>query len=256
MRGLTKALIGAGAASLLAVGTHYASGSETIDTIEADATTALADAGVRGVELTMTRDPLSRAVTLSGVSDPEERTRIEGILRSGANVGAINWEGDLDLFDAEALATGIEDTSAVTGASAEQIAACQEALDSFKEGKTILFETGSADLSEASLDMINSLARRMKVCTGMRINVGGHTDATGTDEVNLAISQARADAVSAELSNRSVVDVRIVATGYGSSQPLVEDAGENAANRRIEFTLDDAAADAATTSEASEEEGA
>jgi OOP family OmpA-OmpF porin len=246
MRGLTKALLGAGAASLLAVGTHYASGADTIDRIESDASAALADAGVRGVSLNMARDPLSRGITLSGISDPDERARIEGILRGSANVGAITWEGDLDLFDESALATGIEDTAAVTGATAEQIAACQEALDSFKEGKTIQFETGSADLSETSLDMINSLARRMNVCTGMRINVGGHTDATGTDEVNIPISQARADAVSAELTNRSVVDVRIVATGYGSSQPLVEDAGENAANRRIEFTLDDAGADADT----------
>lgn len=252
MNGLTKALIGAGAASLLAVGTHYASGAETIDGIEKDATAALADAGVRGVDLSMARDPLGRGVTLSGVSDPEERARIEQLLRASANVGAISWEGDLDIFDAEALATGIEDTAAVTGASAEQIAACQAELDSFKEGKTILFETGSADLSVESLDLINSLARRLKVCTGMRINVGGHTDATGTDEVNLSISQARADAVTAELANRSVADVRIVATGYGSSQPLVEDAGENAANRRIEFTLDDAAAEAAP----SEGEGA
>ena len=249
MRGLTKALIGAGAASLLAVGTHYANGSETIDAIEGDANAALADAGIRGVDLSMTRDPLSRGVTLSGTSDPDERARIEGILRKQTNVGAINWEGELDIFDAEALATGIEDAEAVTGASEVQIAACQEALNSFKEGKTIQFATGSADLSETSLDMINSLARRMNVCTGMRITVGGHTDATGTDEVNLQISQARADAVAAELANRSVSNVRLVATGFGSSQPLVEDAGENAANRRIEFTLDDGAASADETSE-------
>ncbi|MEP0393049.1 MAG: OmpA family protein [Erythrobacter sp.] len=249
MRGLSKALLGAGAASLLAVGTHYANGAGTIDKIETDASAALAEAGVRGVDLSIARDPLSRNVTLSGISDPDERARIEGILRKSSNVGAISWEGELDIFDAEALATGIGNTEAITGASAEQIAACQQALDSFKEGKTILFDTGSADLSEQSLDLINSLARRMNVCTGMRINVGGHTDATGTDEVNLTISQARADAVAAELTNRSVAGVRIIATGYGSSQPLVEDAGENAANRRIEFTLDDAAAEAAPEGE-------
>lgn len=243
MNALPKALLGAGAASLLAVGTHYAGGESTVDAIEAQASAGLADAGIRGVELGIGRDPLSRNLTLSGISDPDERARIEGILRDSANVGAINWEGDLDVFDADALATGIEDKDAATGASADQIGACQDALDAFKEGKTIQFATGSADLSDTSLDMINSLARRMNVCTGMRVAVGGHTDATGSDEVNLQISEARAGAVSAELTNRGVSSARITATGYGSGQPLVEDAGANAANRRIEFTLDDAAAD-------------
>ncbi|MEP3420525.1 MAG: OmpA family protein [Erythrobacter sp.] len=259
MQGLTKGLLGAGVASLLAWGTHAMDGANYIDTIETDMQGALASAGVEGASLSMQRDPLSRIAIVDGVTDPDERARIEAMLIETGKVSHVRWANDriadAEMYSGELasadgaegtaadLATGIEDTSAVTGASEEQVADCQSGVDAFMDGKSILFQTGSAYLAEESIAVVDGLSERLTVCTGMSVTVGGHTDATGTDSVNMSISQARADAVASALAERGVSTARITAIGYGSSQPAVEGDGANAANRRIEFTLD-AGADA------------
>ncbi len=248
MQGLTKGLLGAGVASLLAWGTHAMDGADYIDTIEADMQAALAASGADGASLTMQRDPLARVAVLDGVTDPAERARIEEYLRANSTVGSIRWADDMvadaEVYSAElasgdgASADGASAADATTGASEELVADCQGDIDGFMEGKSITFRTGSAYLAPSSLTIIDGLSERLGPCTGMSIAVGGHTDATGTDAVNQQISQARADSVAAALTERGVAASRITATGYGSSQPLAGGDGSNAANRRIEFTLD------------------
>lgn len=263
MHGLTKGLIGAGVASLLAWGSHAMDGADYISTLESEMQAALADGtagtGSQGAALTMQRDPLARVAIVSGVTDPAERARIEAMLIGTGRVRAVRWadgaiaaeegysaelagNGPVAAVSGEAIAaalsTGIEDVEAVTGASEEQVADCQGEVDAFMAGKSILFETGSAALAPESLTIVDGLSQRLTACTGMSVAVGGHTDATGTDAVNQQISQARADAVSAALAQRGVAPARITATGFGSSQPIVAGDGANAANRRIEFALD------------------
>ncbi len=248
MNGLTKGLVGAGLASLLAYGAHSMTGAGFIDRLETDAQSALAGAGVEGAELTMQRDPLARVAIISGVTDPAEQERIRAALLANGTLREVRFSdeavasadeaGVAEVVNTEELSTGIEDTEAVTGASDEQVADCQTNVDAFMEGKSITFQSGSAYISPASTAIIEGLSERLTACTGMSVAVGGHTDATGGDEINMTVSQARADAVSAALSERGVAEARITATGYGSSQPLVEGDGASEANRRIEFTLD------------------
>jgi outer membrane protein OmpA-like peptidoglycan-associated protein len=71
------------------------------------------------------------------------------------------------------------------------------------------------------------------------LEVEGHTDDKGTDEVNVPLSQARAEAVKAVLVSKGIPAKRITAKGYGSSKPLVKnDSEENRQiNRRIDFTI-------------------
>lgn len=229
MNGLIKGLIGAGGASLLAWGAHSMTGADYVDGIESDAQASLAAGEFGGVSLSMQREPLSRVAVLSGTSDPAERARIEAHLRANSKVGEIRW--------ADAAADAAADSGAANGASDEQVADCQSGIDAFMDGKSITFNTGSAYLAPSSLTIIDGLGERLSACTGMNIAVGGHTDATGTDAVNQRLSQGRADSVAAALAERGVAAERVTATGYGSSQLLVEGDGANAANRRIEFTL-------------------
>lgn len=251
MHGLAKGLIGAGVASLLAWGSHAMGGATYINDLESEMSGALADAGALsdpgalGASLRLQRDPLARVATISGVTDASDRARIEQQLLAGGRIRTIIWADDLvdaSVTDGEAdtaaLSTGIEDVEAVSGASEEQVADCQSDLDAFMADRVVVFESGSAELAAPSISVISGLAERLTACTGMSVAVGGHTDATGTDAVNQQLSQARADAVAAALAGRGVAPVRITATGYGSSRPLVEGNGANAANRRIEFTLD------------------
>lgn len=234
MNGMTKFIVGAAGASLLAWGAHALTGESYIDSLEAQGKTALAADGHDGVTLKMKRDWLSRTALLDGVTDEDERRKIAAALKSKVpGLVAVRWpKGDGD-GDAE----GTDAAAATTGASEEEVASCQDDVNAFMSDKTINFSISSADLAPEAVTVVDGLAEKLSACTGMAIGVGGHTDATGSAETNKVISQARADSVAAALSERGVAAERITATGYGSDKPLIEGDGANAANRRIEFTL-------------------
>lgn len=71
------------------------------------------------------------------------------------------------------------------------------------------------------------------------IDVYGHTDSTGSDSYNQALSERRAVAVADYLASRGVQPARIGTRGFGKSQPIASndtDAGR-AANRRVEIKI-------------------
>ena len=98
------------------------------------------------------------------------------------------------------------------------------------------FVTGSARLDARARGAVNALAGVLGVCVraGLRAEIGGHTDATGSDEANLALSQARAEAVRAGLIARGVPEAGLTAAGYGAAEPIADNETEEgrAANRR------------------------
>jgi outer membrane protein OmpA-like peptidoglycan-associated protein len=67
-----------------------------------------------------------------------------------------------------------------------------------------------------------------------QIEVAGHTDTTGSEEYNQQLSVRRADAVKNALIQQGINPARIVAIGYGESQPISSD---NAMNRRVEIVI-------------------
>jgi len=71
------------------------------------------------------------------------------------------------------------------------------------------------------------------------MEIGGHTDSQGRDSSNLALSQARAEAVLLGLQGRRVLVGSLTAVGYGETRPLADNDSPSGreANRRIEFTL-------------------
>ena len=73
----------------------------------------------------------------------------------------------------------------------------------------------------------------------IEIEVGGHTDNTGDDQANLALSLARAEAVANFLVEAGVPQERLVPTGYGELQPVDSNDTEagRANNRRTEIKI-------------------
>ena len=73
----------------------------------------------------------------------------------------------------------------------------------------------------------------------LSVELGGHTDNTGTAEANKKLSEARAKAVYGYLVSNSIVASRLSFQGYGESRPVAtNDTPEGRAeNRRVEMTI-------------------
>ena len=123
--------------------------------------------------------------------------------------------------------------------SPEAAARCQARIDDLMSTRAIGFDTGSSDISQDSLDLLDKLVALAKSCPGTRIEIGGHTDDLGTEENNLALSQRRAESVMEYFVKNGIKLGRLSAVGYGESQPRVANrtAADRARNRRIEFRV-------------------
>ena len=120
---------------------------------------------------------------------------------------------------------------------------CQGRLDDYQTKEKISFKSGKADLAETSFNTISMLAMIVRTCPTL-VEVAGHTDSKGDAEVNLKLSQRRADKVAKVLVSHGVAPHKIVAKGYGELQPIADNATQDGrkANRRIELrVLGDAA---------------
>ena len=102
----------------------------------------------------------------------------------------------------------------------------------------IHFLTASAELYEASKAGLDRLAEALQRHPRLRLEVGGHTDAVGKDEDNMALSERRAKAVYDYLILRGVSADRLTYKGYGETRPIApNDTPEGRAqNRRTTLT--------------------
>jgi outer membrane protein OmpA-like peptidoglycan-associated protein len=120
-----------------------------------------------------------------------------------------------------------------------QAAACQRQLDALLANETIHFEVLSAAISPASKPLLDDLAQALRQCPDARIEIAGHTDGEGIAELNLKLSEARAESIRNFLVHKGIDSERLVAIGFGSSRPIADDLMEEGRmqNRRIEFKV-------------------
>ncbi len=101
------------------------------------------------------------------------------------------------------------------------------------------FVRGGAALERRSNAGLDALAEVLRSHPDLRVRIEAHTDAAGRPEANLALSQARADAVRAALVERGVAPAQLLAQGFGGERPE-DTSGTHAArerNQRIEVVL-------------------
>ncbi|MDX1685344.1 MAG: OmpA family protein [Saprospiraceae bacterium] len=103
----------------------------------------------------------------------------------------------------------------------------------------VYFESGSSALEEKSTFELNNLIEQLNKYPEVNIEIAGHTDNTGSTEQNFELSQDRAVAIQSYLINNGVDPERIIAKGYGASQPVESNDTEEgrALNRRIELKV-------------------
>jgi outer membrane protein OmpA-like peptidoglycan-associated protein len=112
----------------------------------------------------------------------------------------------------------------------------------FKVLQTVEFEHGSAEIKQESHSLLDQVALHMKANPDVKkIRVEGHTDDTGPRDVNMRLSEKRAESVRKYLIDKGVSANRLKAVGHGPDRPLVDDDTPEARqkNRRVEFHVED-----------------
>ncbi len=176
--------------------------------LQPDALSALTDAGVANPGASAT----GTVVTVTGTVDSEEDRA--AALEAAAVPGV----------------TEVIDQLTVRPAVAEE-------LNALFVLEPIQFATGSATILDVSFPTLDAATEILLANPDVVLEVQGYTDVRGGDDANLALSQARADAVRAYLVSQAVAEDTLTAVGYGETTQFGE--GESpealAANRRVQF---------------------
>lgn len=123
-------------------------------------------------------------------------------------------------------------------------------LDKVKAGSKIVlnnifFDSNKSALRKESTIEIEKLAALLNEYPAVRIEVDGHTDNKGKDDVNMKLSQSRAEAVVNALIQKGISKNRLLAKGFGKTQPIAPNTLPNGKpdpsgmqlNRRVELKI-------------------
>lgn len=116
---------------------------------------------------------------------------------------------------------------------------CVARIQAVQAETKITFDTGSITINEQTGRVLDQIAEILPLCRHARMEISGHTDSQGGENMNLDLSQARANAVLDGFLARDVLVSNLTAQGYGESQPIASNTTEEGReqNRRIEFRL-------------------
>ena len=103
----------------------------------------------------------------------------------------------------------------------------------------VLFDVDSAIVKPQAQDSLDDAAQVFQEYKKTAIIVQGHTDSTGTEEHNQALSERRAQSVVAYLTGKGIDPARMAPQGYGEGQPIAgnDTTDGRAKNRRVDLLL-------------------
>jgi outer membrane protein OmpA-like peptidoglycan-associated protein len=106
--------------------------------------------------------------------------------------------------------------------------------------KAMRFPVGKSIIMPENYDLLSKVQKAIRTFDDPRVIIEGHTDTTGSDEVNMLLSQQRAASVREYMiANQTLAPDGISAVGYGSERPLASNAtaAGRAINRRIDILI-------------------
>jgi outer membrane protein OmpA-like peptidoglycan-associated protein len=171
----------------------------------------------------------------------------QGIVGVGYNVTP-NWRVDLDGRYYGATNTGAyqnNNISVMLGVSykfggPEAVAAPPPApVAPQAPSFMVFFDWDRSDLSPQALNTIHQVSQTFKTKGSARVTATGHTDKSGPDDYNMALSLRRANSVKDALVRDGVPATAISVLGRGEAQPLVQtaDGVREPQNRRVEIVI-------------------
>lgn len=101
------------------------------------------------------------------------------------------------------------------------------------------FEFDKSRLTPNAKTILDGVAEELVAYPEIKIELGGHTDAKGSDEYNQSLSERRAASVVAYLKGRGITNDRMSSAGYGESQPVADNETDEGRelNRRVELKV-------------------
>lgn len=144
----------------------------------------------------------------------------------GAGVG-YNWAAIRDKLSGQTAGTGTQITEQADGSLKVNIPS------------QVTFDSDSAILKPSFRGVLDGVAQTIAQEPRLDAQVVGHTDGTGNQDHNMALSQRRAQSVADYLADRGVARTRLAAEGRGQTQPVASNATEEGRvqNRRVEIYL-------------------
>lgn len=154
----------------------------------------------------------------------------------GAGIGAVVG-GGAGAIIGNKMDKQKKELEAIGGAQVEGINDGQAIKVTFESG--ILFATNSSTLGAASKTALSSFATSLINNPDTDVTIQGHTDSSGSDNINLPLSEKRAAAVKSFLVTKGVSSSRLASEGLGSSIPVADNSTSagKAQNRRVEVYI-------------------
>ncbi len=174
-----------------------------------------------------------------GAKDMGNMAKDGAMAAGGAMVdGAKNMFGKVN----EAAKEALDEITFSAGSVGEQMKTFIEgdaSGDATFKFNNLNFNTGSSEIKAESFGEIDNLAAILKAYEAVSITVEGHTDSSGNADMNMKLSQSRADAVKTRLEADGIDASRIATKGYGPNSPIGDNstAEGKAMNRRIEVKI-------------------
>ncbi len=105
--------------------------------------------------------------------------------------------------------------------------------------ENVEFDFGKSTLRATSFPTLDELVEYLQRKDDERVEIGGHTDNIGTAAKNMKLSQERAQSIVNYLISKGIATERLVAKGYGATDPVAENNTEDGRqrNRRTEVKI-------------------
>ena len=147
-----------------------------------------------------------RVARLSGTADAATRARTRDAVAALRGVNDAVWDDEAD-----------GQSPAIVPVSMSSIKACQTRVDAIITDYPIDFEPSNATPDPAARQLLDAVAQVLATCSGARVAITVQTGTAGAAAVNMALSQARADAIRAALVERGIGPAVLTATGTGEA---------------------------------------
>jgi outer membrane protein OmpA-like peptidoglycan-associated protein len=186
------------------------------------------------------------AMAQAATAESEDQRVKLGEERERSRLDARTREADAAHADADATRFAAATAASESARIAEDM---QRQIDALQAKATdrgivltlgdVLFTTGQADLKAGAASNLNRLVTFLNQNPDRKVEIEGHTDNVGSDDLNQGLSQRRADSVRSFLIQQGISSERIASSGKGEHQPVADNESEGGRqqNRRVEVII-------------------